>query len=246
MSTWAPTLILCCSHGYLANINICGPTSADTAKRGQLNALSPTSFFFPYGPTDFIHFQQVFYFCTGLTRRENMTRNPPGYTSRDSFQRTLEIGRQAGVPSLGVITPTATASRKDGMHYVAVIDYKEALEKFVNVDGRMGKTVIDWPHDALRNKEAVAVYDKMSFADRFAQIDNDPSPLEKSVLQGFFSFACGGQWEDASFHEMLQWWVLSITITPRQLGSDIGCKTQSHSCIVQQFSYKSKNQQRHA
>lgn len=247
-----------------------------------------------------------------------MPRNPPGYTSQDGFQWTPEAGLQAGIPSLGVIKPTATASIKDGIYDVAVIGAgytgltatrdltgaghktllieardriggrswssniegypyemggtwvhwwqpfiwrelfrynllgenlevsrsqaginkcainmtrpgsgshsgstlfltreeedkvsKEALEKFVNVDGQLGKSVIPWPHDALRNKEAVAVYDKMSFADRFAQIDNDLSLLEKTVLQGFLSITCGGQWEDASFFEMLRWWALS-------------------------------------
>lgn len=86
---------------------------------------------------------------------------------------------------------------------------KDSIEKFVNVDGQLGRTVIPWPHDALRNKEAVAIYDKMSFADRFAQIDKDLSPLEKNVLQAFLSITCGGQWEDASFFEMLRWWAMA-------------------------------------
>lgn len=86
---------------------------------------------------------------------------------------------------------------------------RSAIEKLCNVDGQMGRTVIPWPHDALRNAEAVAIYDKMSLADRFAQIDKDLTPLEKNMLEGFLSITCGGQWEDSSFFEMLRWWALA-------------------------------------
>lgn len=84
-----------------------------------------------------------------------------------------------------------------------------AIKKLVNVDGHFGRTVIPLPHDALRNKEAVAIYDKMSLADRFSEIEHDLTPLEKNMLEGFLSITCGGQWHDSSFFEMLRWWALS-------------------------------------
>ncbi|KAF3762768.1 amine oxidase [Cryphonectria parasitica EP155] len=84
-----------------------------------------------------------------------------------------------------------------------------ALRKLVNVDGQLGRTVIPLPHQALHNKEAVAIYDKMSLADRFAQVEQDLTSLEKNLLEGFLSITCGGQWEDASFFELLRWWALS-------------------------------------
>lgn len=86
---------------------------------------------------------------------------------------------------------------------------ESALKKFVNVDGNFGRDVIPWPHDALRNKDAVAIYDKMSIADRFAQIADEVTPLEKNMLEGFLSITCGGKWEDSSFFEMLRWWALA-------------------------------------
>ncbi|KAI7782186.1 monoamine oxidase n [Diaporthe eres] len=86
---------------------------------------------------------------------------------------------------------------------------ESGLKKLVDVDGKLGRTVIPWPHDALRNKEAVAVYDRMSLGDRIAQIADDLSPLERNMLEGFLSITCGGQWEDSSFFEMLRWWALA-------------------------------------
>lgn len=86
---------------------------------------------------------------------------------------------------------------------------RSAMEKLVNVDGKLGRTVIPWPHDALRNKEAVAIYDKMSLADRFAEIENELTPLEKNMIEGFMSITCGGKWEESSFFEILRWWALA-------------------------------------
>lgn len=86
---------------------------------------------------------------------------------------------------------------------------KSAIIKLCNVDGQMARTVIPWPHDALRNAEAVAIYDKMSLADRFEQIKDDLTAMEKNMLEGFLSITCGGKWEESSFFEMLRWWAMS-------------------------------------
>lgn len=86
-----------------------------------------------------------------------------------------------------------------------------ALRKFVDVDGQCGRTVIPRPmDDALGgNAEAVAFYDKMSVADRYAEIAHDLSPVEKNMLEGFMAITCGGKWAESSFFEMLRWWALS-------------------------------------
>ncbi|CAK7236849.1 hypothetical protein SCUCBS95973_009749 [Sporothrix curviconia] len=59
------------------------------------------------------------------------------------------------------------------------------------------------------NSEAVAKYDKMSLADRFAEVAHDMTPLERNMFEAFLSITCGSQtWEEASFFEFLRWWAL--------------------------------------
>jgi hypothetical protein len=83
------------------------------------------------------------------------------------------------------------------------------LKKFVNIDGKYARTVIPFPHNPHFNQTAVAHYDKMSMADRFAQVGDEMTPLERNLLEAFLSITCGGTWENSSFFEMLRWWSLS-------------------------------------
>ncbi|CAG9992135.1 unnamed protein product [Clonostachys byssicola] len=100
--------------------------------------------------------------------------------------------------------PTVTMSRQQEDEVV-----ESAMKKMVNVDGKYGREVIPYPHDALRNRAAVAIYDKMSMADRFKQIEHDLTPTEKLMLEAFMSITCGAKWEEASFFEILRWWALA-------------------------------------
>jgi hypothetical protein len=75
------------------------------------------------------------------------------------------------------------------------------------VDGVYGRKIIPFPHDALFNKE-VLKYDRMSFADRIAEIRDDLTPIELNCLEGFLSITSGGTMEDSSFFEALRWWAL--------------------------------------
>jgi hypothetical protein len=60
---------------------------------------------------------------------------------------------------------------------------ESALKKFANVDGQYGRLVMPFPHSESHNPEA-AKYDKMSVADRIAQIKDDLSPDEHTALLG--------------------------------------------------------------
>lgn len=52
-------------------------------------------------------------------------------------------------------------------------------------------------------------YDSMSFADRFAQIEDGMTPLELQLLKTFLSVTSGGTMENSGFFEFLRWWSLN-------------------------------------
>lgn len=56
--------------------------------------------------------------------------------------------------------------------------------------------------------EAVVFYDKMSMADRMAQVASGLTPLERNMFEGFLAITHGANWEEASFFELLRWWSL--------------------------------------
>ncbi|KAH6987990.1 hypothetical protein BKA56DRAFT_578103 [Ilyonectria sp. MPI-CAGE-AT-0026] len=83
-----------------------------------------------------------------------------------------------------------------------------AVRKFVNVDGKHGRGLIPFPHNPHFNAEVVH-YDSMSFADRFAQIEDGMTPLELQLLKTFLSVTSGGTMENSGFFEFLRWWSLN-------------------------------------
>jgi monoamine oxidase len=85
---------------------------------------------------------------------------------------------------------------------------ESAMKKFINVDGNFGRTIIPFPHDPHYNPD-IAIYDKMSFADRLAEIGDEMTPIEKTILEGFLSITSGGSMENSSFFEMMRWWALN-------------------------------------
>lgn len=84
---------------------------------------------------------------------------------------------------------------------------ESALKKFVNIDGQYGRVVMPFPHNEGYNP-AAAQYDKMSVADRVAQIKDDLSADEHTVLLGFVLLCSCGTPENTSFYEFLHWWAL--------------------------------------
>jgi hypothetical protein len=85
---------------------------------------------------------------------------------------------------------------------------ESALLKFVNIDGEYGRKLIPLPHDPHQNPE-VFKYDRMSFADRLREIEDELSPLERANFEGFLSITSGGTMEDSSFFEFIRWWALN-------------------------------------
>lgn len=81
------------------------------------------------------------------------------------------------------------------------------LRKFVNVDGEFGRKIMPFSHTAKFTPEAWN-YDKMSCADRFAQINHDLTPNERIAVESFVLLCSGGTPDTTSFFEFLHWWAL--------------------------------------
>ncbi|KAH0394092.1 monoamine oxidase N, partial [Aureobasidium melanogenum] len=105
---------------------------------------------------------------------------------------------------------------------------ESALKKFANVDGELGRKVMPFPHSESHNPEA-AKYDKMSVADRIAQIKDDLSPDEHTALLGFVLLCSCSTPEKTSFYEYLHWWAL--------------CNYSYEYCIEYLIKYKFKGGQ---
>lgn len=83
-----------------------------------------------------------------------------------------------------------------------------ALQKFVNVDGALGRKVMPFPHDEA-HKSDVATFDKMTAADRLVQIKGELSSQEYGCLKGWLLLCSGSTLDTMSFYEFLHWWALS-------------------------------------
>ncbi|KAJ5280537.1 hypothetical protein N7478_005909 [Penicillium angulare] len=82
-----------------------------------------------------------------------------------------------------------------------------ALEKFVNVDGDLGRKIVPYAHDSFHVAEA-RQYDEMSCKDRLQQINLSLTPNERAGLESFILLCSCGTLETTSFFEFLHWWAL--------------------------------------
>jgi hypothetical protein len=79
------------------------------------------------------------------------------------------------------------------------------MEKFVNVDGDLGRTIMPFPFDAYRNKD-VLQYANLSVADRIAQIRHTLSSDERHAIEAFVLLCSGGTAQNSAFLDFLRWW----------------------------------------
>ena len=92
--------------------------------------------------------------------------------------------------------------------YWLVLD--KAMEKYSDVDGVQGRTVMPLPHNPLTAKEAVEKYDALSLQDRFDQIINSLDFNEEIIqmLLALISMNMQGDIAEGGFIDHLRWWAL--------------------------------------
>ena len=85
---------------------------------------------------------------------------------------------------------------------------ESGLQKLFNVDGKSGRDIMPFPHNASFISE-VLKYDKLTVADRLFEIRNFLTPNERVAIEAFVLLCSGGTLETTSFFELLHWWALS-------------------------------------
>ncbi|THX59008.1 monoamine oxidase N [Aureobasidium pullulans] len=145
------------------------------------------------------------------------------YEMRDQLEISHDYSRGVNHFSLNSASGSRNMSHEDEDALM-----ESALKKFANVDGQYGRIVMPFPHSRSHNPEA-AKYDKMSVADRIAQIKDDLSSEEHTVLLGFVLLCSCSTPEKTSFYEYLHWWAL--------------CNYSYEYCIEYLIKYKFKGGQ---
>jgi len=86
----------------------------------------------------------------------------------------------------------------------------EAMNKYSDVDGVQGRTVLPLPHDPLAASEAIQTYDKLSMQDRLDQIstffDNNKELYE--IMDAYLAMNPQCKLSESGFIDHLRWWAL--------------------------------------
>ena len=85
-----------------------------------------------------------------------------------------------------------------------------AMEKYTDIDGVQGRSVMPLPHSPLTVKEAVQKYDQLSMKDRFDQVVHslDNNEEVNQMLLTLLSMNMQGDIAEGGFIDHLRWWAL--------------------------------------
>ncbi|OJJ56547.1 hypothetical protein ASPSYDRAFT_182263 [Aspergillus sydowii CBS 593.65] len=84
---------------------------------------------------------------------------------------------------------------------------EKAFRMLCDVDGRLGRRVMPYPHDPHYSSEAKQ-WETLSVAQRLEQIKADLTNDEVSLLMSSLSSICGASMDKAGFFDVLRWWAL--------------------------------------
>ncbi|KAJ4247435.1 hypothetical protein NW762_013110 [Fusarium torreyae] len=133
----------------------------------------------------------------------NVWREISRYGMQDELEVSYDFSR--GVNKYYLVTPEGT---QKFTHEEEDQLMQNGLQKLVNIDGCGAREAIMFPHSA-KLSPAAAKYDRMSIADRIAEIKHELTPNERVCLEAFVLLCSGGTLETTSFYEFLHWWALS-------------------------------------
>lgn len=84
---------------------------------------------------------------------------------------------------------------------------EKAFRILCDVDGKLGKKVIPYPHNPHHNPSAKS-WESLTLAQRLSDIQSLVTAPELSILKARLSSITGGNFEKASFFDILRWWAL--------------------------------------
>ncbi|KAJ5132899.1 hypothetical protein N7448_007057 [Penicillium atrosanguineum] len=148
------------------------------------------------------------------------------YNMRTELEESFDFSHGVNHFQLRTTQGASTMSHEEEVRLDTLL--ASGLEKFVNVDGDMGRKVIPFAHDAFHVPEA-RLYDEMSAQDRINIIALSLTPNERASLESFILLCSCGTLATTSFFELLHWWAL--------------CGYSYRGCMDALISYKFKGGQ---
>ncbi|KAL6245738.1 hypothetical protein RBB50_006891 [Rhinocladiella similis] len=132
----------------------------------------------------------------------NLWRELSRYSMQQDIDACFDPARGLNVSTVftkdGLITMTKAENG-------AILD--SAFQKFINIDGDFGKSIMPLPYNPTLVPDAVHL-DKLTLKDRIDQIQQDLEPLERTLLEGMLLSLTGGQLETTGFFGVVSLWAL--------------------------------------
>ena len=134
---------------------------------------------------------------------------PHVWTEVTRYGLSLTESKGANADRFSVLLDNGTRLKEAPMAELWLRMAKD-MEKYSDVDGVQGRTILPLPHTPLVANEAVQMYDKLSMKNRLDQVSNslDNDEVINSMLLSLLSMNMQGDIAEGGFIDHLRWWAL--------------------------------------
>jgi monoamine oxidase len=134
---------------------------------------------------------------------------PHVWTELTRYGLSITESKGATADHMGVLLDNGTKLKETSMADCWGAMAK-AMEKYSDVDGVQGRTVIPLPHKPFAANEAVQKYDQLSIKDRYDQIVDSLGSEDdiNQMLLSLLSMDMQGDIAEGGFIDHLRWWAL--------------------------------------
>jgi monoamine oxidase len=134
---------------------------------------------------------------------------PHVWTEVTRYGLHLTESKGATADRMSILLDNGTKLQQTSMadHWIAM---GKAMEKYSDVDGIQGRTVMPLPVKPFAANEAVQKYDQLSMKDRYDQVENSLADNEdiKQMLLSLLSMNVQSDISEGGFIDHLRWWAL--------------------------------------